>query len=380
MKKTIFIILMIFLFPANEVFADDTALSSEYQSIIDEQYDAAGVDDLMDNLPGNVEEQLTDNGIDSASSESILGIGISDFFSNLWTSVLDIINKPIQLLVVCFGIMLLCALLQALQSTVESTISQVFTSVCTLAICAVLVEPITNCITYAAQTIQEASNFMLCFIPVFTGIVSASGMTISGLGYNTALFAAIQLISSITAKILVPFLGVFLALSIVTSISGELHIEKLTSSVKKTIIWTLTFLVTIFTGIFSAQTMVATSADTVATKTAKFAVSSFVPVVGSALGDALTSVQGCLSLVKSSVGAFGIIVCLLTFLPPMITVIFYMLAVKLVSAMGHVLQIEGVDGIFQAIYDTLSILLAFLICFSILAIVCTAMMISMGTG
>ena len=52
-----------------------------------------------------------------------------------------------------------------------------------------------------------------------------------------------------------------------------------------------------------------------------------------------------------------------------------MLAVKIAAATGQMFQIEGTDELFQAAYDSLSILLAFLISFSILSIVCTALMI-----
>lgn len=354
--------------------------SAETEELLQEQYDAAQTQELMDHLPEGVEEQLEENGIDSPSSENLFNFNIGDFFKNLWDTVVDTVTKPLHLLALCFGIMLLCALLQTMQSTVESSVSQVFTMVSILAISGVLMVPMANCIQYGVETIKGASNFLLCFIPVFTGIVTAAGAPISGLGYHTALFSAIQFISAAVSYIVVPFLGIFLALSVMSSLSGHTYFTKLTSSVKKLVIWGITLLLTIFTAIFSAQAMVSSAADGVTAKTAKFMVSSFVPVVGSALSDALISVKGCLGLVKSSVGSFGVIACILTFLPPILTVLFYMAAVKVSSAAGQVLQLKNLEGIFQAVYDTLSIVLALLISFSVLTIVCTALMVVMGNG
>ena len=57
-----------------------------------------------------------------------------------------------------------------------------------------------------------------------------------------------------------------------------------------------------------------------------------------------------------------------------------MAAVKVSSAAGQVLQLKNLEGIFQAVYDTLSIVLALLISFSVLTIVCTALMVVMGNG
>lgn len=371
MKKLlcVLLILMMCSFPAA------AAQQQDLDGMLQEQYQAAGTDALYGNLPSGVQEQLEQNGIDSAGAESMLQMDIGSFFVNLWDSVVDLLHQPLNMLVVCFGIMLLSALLHAFRTTVESSMSKVFTLVSLLAICGVMVPPLIQCIQYASATIQSASDFLLCFIPVFTGVVAASGMPISSLGYNTALFGAIQVVSSIISNFLLPFIGIFLALSLVSSLSGQVQISKLTGMVKKMVVWAVTLLLTLFTGLFSAQTMVAGSADAVTVKTTKFLVSSFVPVVGNAIGDAFASVQGCLGLVKSSVGAFGIIACLLTFVPPILTVAFYMLAVKIAAATGQMFQIEGTDELFQAAYDSLSILLAFLISFSILSIVCTALMI-----
>lgn len=348
------------------------------EELLEEQYSAVGADELMSQLPDSAEQAMDDSGIDSP--ETLQGFQMSDFFQGIWGAITGTITKPLHLLAISFGVMLLCALVQSFRSTVTSSLSSVFSTVTTLSVCGVLVAPVVDCIIYAADTIRGVGDFLLCFVPVFTGIVTVSGMPTSGLGYQTALFGAIQVVSSVTSKILVPFLGIFLALSIIASVSGQFKISKLTGTVKKVIIWGITLLLTIFTAIFSTQSIVSVSTDTVGAKTAKFMVSSFVPVVGSAIGDAFASVQGCLGVVRSSVGAFGIIACLFTFLPPIVTVLFYMLAVKLAGAVGQMFQLEAADGIFEAVYDALSILMAFLISFSVLTIVCTALMISMHNG
>ena len=48
--------------------------------------------------------------------------------------------------------------------------------------------------------------------------------------------------------------------------------------------------------------------DQLATKTTKTAVSTFVPVVGKILGDAVDTVIGCASILKNAVGIVGVIV------------------------------------------------------------------------
>ena len=57
-----------------------------------------------------------------------------------------------------------------------------------------------------------------------------------------------------------------------------------------------------------------------------------------------------------------------------------MLVLKISSAAGSLFGLSGVTEIFDAVYDALSILMAFLICYSLLTIVTTTLMISMSSG
>ena len=47
--------------------------------------------------------------------------------------------------------------------------------------------------------------------------------------------------------------------------------------------------------------------DVTTNKSVKFVVSSFVPIVGTALGEAFGTVHSCAKVLRSGVGAFGIL-------------------------------------------------------------------------
>lgn len=351
---------------------------SQQKEIMQQQYDASGADSLMDSLPDGVSDQLQENGITSPSSDDVKGFSIPKFFSSLWDSVVHSAKQPLILLACSFGTILLCSLFEAFRSTVHTSLSGVLNAVASLSICGILLTPVIHCVELVSGNIKGMGNFMLCFIPVFTGLMGASGAPTAALSYNTALFTVMQIISTVTSNLLLPFIGMFLALSICSSISGQFNISSLTGTVRKVVIWGLTLMVTIFCGLFAAQSMVSVSADSVAVKTAKFMSGSFIPVVGNALGDAVGSIFACLGVIKTSVGAFGIIVCLLTFLPPILLLLFYMVVFKLSGSASEILSVKGVSSLFNSVYDTLTILLSFLICYAVITIVTTTLMISIS--
>ena len=71
--------------------------------------------------------------------------------------------------------------------------------------------------------------------------------------------------------------------------------------------WALTTLVTLFAAILSVQTAVNAQVDAATGKAAKLALSAGLPIVGGALGDAVTAIQNSVRIVKSGAGAFGML-------------------------------------------------------------------------
>ncbi len=65
------------------------------------------------------------------------------------------------------------------------------------------------------------------------------------------------------------------------SAAPELHITSAASSLKSLVTWAMGLLLSIFVGLLSIQSVVASGADSVTAKTAKFLIGSFIPVVGS---------------------------------------------------------------------------------------------------
>lgn len=149
---------------------------------------------------------------------------------------------------------------------------------------------------------------------------------------------------------------------------------------KKVVIWTLGFLLTIFVGLLTIRGIVAGSADTVATKTTKFLLGSFVPVVGGALSEALNSVQGCMGVIRSSVGSLGIIVCVLTFLPLLLTILLLMGTLHLSAGVAELMSVEKVGGILKSAASVLSLIFGIILMFALLLVVSVTILLLIGMG
>ena len=118
----------------------------------------------------------------------------------------------------------------------------------------------------------------------------------------------INFIGNMITKVFLPFILIGTALGIISKVSDRVQINKISKYFKSTTIWALGIALTIFVGILSLEGSLSSSVDGITAKTAKAAVSNFIPVVGKILGDAVDTVIGCSNILKNAVGIVGVIV------------------------------------------------------------------------
>lgn len=383
MKKILMFLLCLLLLcmPVSAVSGSDASGESTLQEQFEEQLEASGADELIENAPEQVKESLYDLGLDTISFQKILSLSPKEFIPYFIDQVQAVIARPVKLLAIVVGIIVLCALMNALkQSMAKDKLKEVFQVVSILCICAAVITPVIDCISKTGKTIFDCSNFLISFVPVLSGVMTAGGQIVTATSYQVFLFWAAELVSVIVSRTLVPFLGIYLAIAITSSMNAEFRLDKIADSLKSLICWSLGGLLTVFVGILSIQGIVASSADTVSLKATKFLISSVVPVVGGALSDALGSVQSCVKLLKTSVGAYGIIIAVMTFLPLLIESISWLLVTKISQVVAEFLGVGGVTPVLKATSSVLGIILAIILCFMMLIIITTTIMMMLGTG
>lgn len=342
--------------------------------------EAGGGEELMDSLPQETKEVMEEAGL-SVSPESILNFSLRDLFSSLKERATAELKEPIHLFALTCAVLLLSALLGGLGSAEGGAgYRQAFHLVSVLTICAVLLRPLWELITRVVDAVTQGSNFLLSFIPVFSTVLTTSGKPASALTYHAALFSAVQVLSQTAVHTLLPLLQIYLAFCIVGSIEPMLRLDAAAQSVRKAVTWLIGLGLTLFVGLLSLQGMVANAADTLTTRTARFVISSAVPVVGGAVSEAFTSIQSCLGVVRSAVGTFGVLACLFLFLPSILSVLLHLLIMQGAVLVGDLLGVERVTGLCRAAVTVLTMLLGILICFSLFVIVATTMMILLANG
>lgn len=366
------IIILFFSFKAN---AEES--NNDYKLILDE----SGITDT--NIPNMAEDFFDENEIEIDEPESILSINPKDIFKYIWSEFQNKLISPIKIMGIILAIIMLSALVESLGDSISNkNLIKVYEIVSVMICVSVLINPITDIITVVTDTLRSGGNFMVGYVPVFSSILAASGNISSASAYNAIVMIVCEIFVQIANTYFIPVLGFCLALSVVESINPTISLSGLINGFKKVTIWGIGFLMTIFVGLITIQSIVGTSADTVAIKTGKFMVSSFIPVVGSAISDAYSTIKGSLGLLRGGVGSFGIIALLLTVLPTILKLIAVEGTLAISQIVAEIFGVKQLSNFLKSIISVLSIAMSLLLCFSVMFIISTTivMMIGMNIG
>lgn len=351
------------------------------QEYYDEQYERSGADELYNSLPNETRKSLEGLGIGKAQIDSDTSLTPQNVFASIWDTFKEGLKSPLKVMAGILSVILLCALADSMKlSFGDRPLAQTLGAVGALGVCLVIIAPITDFIVYMTNMIMTSAIFMGVYIPVAVGIMIASGNTVSALSYSFFMLGASEIISQLCRWLIIPLLNVFLALSIVSSISPTLKLNRIADMFSGASKWVLGIVTTIFVGLLTVENMVTSAADTATNRAAKFAINSFVPIIGGTLSDAFTTIQSCIKMLRSGVGAFSIVVIAVIFVPVFIQCLIWMGTMKLGSGMADMLYLTTITNLLNSVSKVLGVILAVIICCMVVFLVSTFVILTLGGG
>lgn len=161
-----------------------------------------------------------------------------------------------------------------------------------------------------AEAIEKMSAFMYSTVPIFFTLILATGSVTTASIFEPILLGATTVINILINKLVLPAVLIYTVLNIVSNLTEKEQLKKLSDFVKGATLWILGISLTITIGIMSLEGSLSSTIDGMTAKTAKTAMSTFIPVVGKTLGDAIDTVMGSTLILKNAVGMIGVIVLL----------------------------------------------------------------------
>lgn len=248
----------------------------------------------------------------------------------------------------------------------------------TASIVSITLYPAINAISSVASYLRTVSSFLTAFTPVFSGIIAASGKVGSAGAGAYLILGLSSVISAAAGVIVIPLITLYLGLSFVSGVSGNINLLPICNSIKKISNVTLGGLVAVFSGVLALKTTVSAAADSVALRGIKFGVSSFIPVVGGALSEAVNAAGGYLNVVKSGFGVFGIIMLFCFFLPVAVDILLWILTLSVASFAADLTGESSFSALLSSTKAAFSVMWSITASFFILSIISIGIMLYKG--
>lgn len=174
-----------------------------------------------------------------------------------------------------------------------------------------------------ASALLMTRNFMLTLIPVFTGVVAVSGNPALAVSFNSIVFAFGEGIALLFGNVVPVMSAVLVAVCAAGAINPYMKLQGIGRTLSRAITLLMAFVAGIFVAVLSVRGVIAGAADSVTIRGFRFLIGNTVPVVGSAIGEALNSVVAGIGLIKSTVGMLGIMGITVINLPVLINIIMW---------------------------------------------------------
>ncbi len=333
----------------------------------EELLEESGAMGLYDSLDEETRRLLDSAGISDVSGETDPE-GLFHVFSQLLREKLV---GPLKALAALTAVVIVCRLAGCFQSS-ETGEAASFAGA--LACAALVVTPLLEVMQSARRAVESASVFLLAAVPVYGALMAASGSPATGTAYSFLTLAAGNAIPILASSLVFPLLHAFLALALAASVSQG-GIGKLAGSLYGFAKWLLVLSVTVFSGVLSVQTALNARVDAATNKAAKLIASTAVPIVGSAFGDAVAAIQNSVHLVKSGVGAFGILAALCIFAPAAMEAALWTVVCSAGQLVGDIFEVPKISAFLGMCVSVSKMILAVVAATCVVSVVSAAIVL-----
>ena len=185
-----------------------------------------------------------------------------------------------------------------------------------------VIRELTEALSTVSDGLSAMSETFSALVPTLTALISVgsggAAAAVSGAGMSLSL----GLISGVLSGCLLPLSAMIFASSVTSSVDTLGVSEGAVKGIRGLFGFLIGLSSLLIVAIFGAQTFIAVSTDNLALKSAKYAVSGMIPVVGGAVSGALSALISGVKLLSATVGTVSVTALLFVVITPIAKLLF----------------------------------------------------------
>ena len=314
-----------------------TNVETELEDTIDEQLSKLDIDKLNEFFEKYCDDKLHIWGSDSLS-DKLQKIINGDFGENTGSFANAFVNVLMQELVEflplissIIAIAVLASLITELKVGSKS-VGDIVHFVCFGVVITIVLSAALKMISLTSFVLELLTTQMELVFPILLTLLTAIGGTVSAAVYQPVVAVLTTIVSKIFSNVLLPIFIFSLIFTIISNISSNIKVDKFASFLSTLFKWIIGIVFTIFMGFLAVKGITAGSIDTVSFKTARYSLSTYIPIVGGYLSEGLNLIIASCLLIKNAIGISGILIMFTTVIVPLLQLVLFMFALKFTGA------------------------------------------------
>ena len=373
MKKILILVLLLILIPGHSIATE---------AIVKDQLDALNISSFISEGEKYTKEAFPDLNVNDLITQSLTGKVDKGIF---YKTILNLLGEEIVTSITILGSILAIVIIHSILKSIGENLgndstAQIAYFIEYILIITIIIGNFANIITSVKNTISNLVGFMNTLVPMLIALIVATGQVASGTILQPILIFAVVFIGNIINLIILPIITVTMILNIASNLSDKIQIGNLANFFKSSVTWFLGFVITIFVGLLSLEGTLTSSVDGLTIKGIKSAASTFIPVVGKALGDSVDTVLGATSIIKNSIGFVGIIIVIAICILPIIKLTILSVMYSLVGAISEPLADKKIVNIINQMAGVFKILLGVMFFIAVLLIIGIALTLKISNA
>ena len=347
---------------APSVYAESD-VEKELNETIDEQLggiDWSGLEDYFDGL-GEDDNKLFDGSF-LKKIKKILGgemdTTAASYLGFLGDVFLGEFNKVLPSLLSVAAICILSGLINRTKTTLLSdSTGELINFVCYGVIILLVLSGVWELLDSTKVTVLRIKQLTNVAMPILLAMMSATGAAVGTKVYQPSVALLSSGITEIIANIILPMFIFTVVFSVISNLSKNIRLDKLSDFFKKTSVWIVGISFTVFTGFLTVQGLTSSTIDGVSIRAAKFATKNYIPILGGYLADGFDLILASSVLIKNSLGVVVLILLVITIMAPVLKIIVFNLALSFVTAIVEPIAGDRIVGFLSGVGKNLTILL-----------------------
>jgi len=312
--------------------------------------------DKKQQFPTNIKESI------SKLSKGEFEVSFGGFLEMICSIFLSSFMDILPTIVTIIAIAVLYSLLNNLTSGfLSSPTKQLIYFVCYIAIIVVVMSRGVVLVGQTSSLVIKMKEFMEIVFPILLTTIALLGGVSTSAVFKPMMGALATSITMIVVNYVLPLVVTILIFSMISNLSRGVKLEKLTSfftSLAKVVMGTM---FSIFITFLSFQGLTSGVVDTISIKTAKFALQSYVPIVGGYLSDGFDLMMASIVLIKNSVGVISIMILMTYVAVPVVNIIMFSLGLKLAAGIIEPISDSSLAKVVSSIGKNINMLVAIIL-------------------